>query len=176
MDDAVLIEATLSGEADAFGTLVRRYQDRLVAAARHLTRNADDAEDLAQEALVDAYRNLRALKDRARFRGWLFAILRNKCLTYLSRTKLETVPLEDDDAMAAPMPDDGADLAELLDSLPLAMREVLAARYVQELSYDEIAEALGVPAVTVRVRCCRARERLRELFAHRSHMEGGVRC
>ena len=69
MDDCTLIEATLAGNVEAFGTLVRKYQHILVASARHLTRNADDAEDLAQDALVDAYRNLRALKDRTQIPG-----------------------------------------------------------------------------------------------------------
>ena len=176
MDDAALIEATLRGDVGAFGTLVTRYQHVLVAAARHLTRNADDAEDLAQEALVDAYRNLRALKDRAKFRGWVFGILRHKCLTYLQRRRPEPVSLDDcDNLPAVEALDAGADLAELLDGLPLPYREILAARYVQELSYEEIAEALGTSVNVVRVRCCRARERLRELFAARGR-EGGVRC
>lgn len=176
MDDAALIEATLRGDVEAFGTLVARYQHSLVAAARHLTRNAEDAEDLAQEALVEAYRHLRTLKDRAKFRGWVFGILRHKCLTALKRRRPDAVPLDDvGDLPALPDLDVAGDLAELLDSLPLAYRDILAARYVQELSYEEIADALGTSVNVVRVRCCRARERLRELFATRKR-EGGVRC
>lgn len=177
MDDSTLIEATLAGNVEAFGTLVRTYQHVLVASARHLTRNAEDAEDLAQEALVDAYRNLRSLKDRGKFRAWLFGILRHKCLTYLQQRKPETLPLSDADALPSPPVDAGADLADLLDGLPFAYREILAARYVQELSYEEIAVALGTSVNNVRVRCCRARERLRELFAERGlRVNGGVSC
>ncbi|HOF87055.1 MAG TPA: sigma-70 family RNA polymerase sigma factor [Armatimonadota bacterium] len=176
MDDAALIEATLRGDVEAFGRLVQRYQHALVAAARHLTRHAEDAEDLAQEALVDAYRHLRSLKDRTKFRGWVFGILRHKCLTALKRRKPEPVSLDECAELPALSPAEiGGDLADLLDSLPLASREILAARYVQELSYEEIAEALGTSVNTVRVRCCRARERLRALFAARGR-EGGVRC
>lgn len=176
MEDNTLIEATLSGDVEAFGTLVRRYQHVLVATARHLARTTDDAEDLAQEALVDAYRNLRQLHDRGKFRAWLFGILRHKCLTYLQQRRPENIPLDDcEDTLPAPVPDDGAGLAELLDGLPLAYREILAARYLQELSYEEIAEALGTSVANVRVRCCRARERLRTLFAARG-VEGGVSC
>lgn len=177
MDDRQLIEATLRGDAEAFGVLVHRYQHTLVAAARHLTRNAEDAEDLAQEALVDAYRNLRTLRDLDKFRGWLFGILRHKCLNALRRRAPEHLALDDfAETLPSPAPDDGTDLALLLDQLPLAMREVLAARYVQELSYEEIAEALGANVNAVRVRCFRARERLRELFAQRGTVEGGVSC
>lgn len=176
MDDAALIEATLSGDVEAYGVLVRKYQHLLVASARHLTRSTEDAEDLAQEALVDAYRNLRTLRDRAKFRAWLFGILRHKCLTYLQRRGPEHLPLDTmADSLPAPAPEDGAELADLLDGLPLAYREILAARYVQELSYAEIAEVLGTTVNVVRVRCCRARERLREIFAAR-RVEGGVSC
>lgn len=177
MDDNALIEATLQGNVEAFGKLVSKYQHALVAAARHLARCSDDAEDLAQEALVDAYRNLRALKDRDRFRAWLFGILRHKCLTYLQRRRPDNLPLDDfAESLPTPTPDHGAELADLLDALPLAQREILAARYLQELSYEEIAEALGTTVNVVRVRCCRAREHLRELFAARRRAEGGVSC
>lgn len=177
MDETALIEATLRGDVEAFGKLVQRYQHSMVASARHLTRNADDAEDLAQEAFVDAYRNLGLLKDRAKFRAWLFGILRHKCLTYLQRRRPEPVSLDEiGDLPAATAGDDGADLAELLDSLPLPYREILAARYLQELSYEEIAAALGTTVNVVRVRCCRARERLRAIYASRERREGGVSC
>jgi len=178
MDDNTLVEATLAGNVEAFGTLVHKYQHLLVASARHLTRNAEDAEDLAQEALVEAYRHLRSLEDRAKFRAWLFAILRHKCLTYLKQRKPEPVSLDDvADVLPSPPLDLGVDLAELLDGLPLAYREILAARYLQELSYEEMAMAFGASVNTVRVRCCRARERLRELFAARGRrVEGGISC
>ena len=178
MDDCALIEATLTGDVEAFGVLVQRYQHTLVAAARHLTRNADDAEDLAQDALVDAYRNLRSLHERDKFRAWLFGILRHKCLSYLRHRRPDECSLDDvADTLPAPVDADGVSVAELLDGLPLAYREILAARYVQELSYAEIAETLGLQVSAVRVRCCRARERLRELFAARDHQtEGGVTC
>lgn len=178
MDDFTLIEATLSGRLEAFGELVRKYQHALVASARHLTRNTEDAEDLAQEAFLDAYRSLATLRDRSKFRGWLYGILRHKCLTYLQRRHPEDASLDElAEVLPAPEPPNGADLSELLDGLPLAYREILAARYVQELTYDEIAAALNISVNVVRVRCCRARERLRVLFASRqSRVKGGVGC
>jgi RNA polymerase sigma-70 factor, ECF subfamily len=174
MDDQALIEATLQGDTEAFGALVRKYQRALVAAARHLSRSTEDAEDLAQEALVDAYRHLRSLKDRTRFRAWLFGILRHKCLTFLQQRRPEGVPLDDmAEELPAPSREDGVEVAALLDGLPLAYREVLAARYLQELSYAEIAVALGTNENAVRVRCCRAREHLRALFATRAAATDG---
>ncbi|HEY3376721.1 MAG TPA: RNA polymerase sigma factor [Armatimonadota bacterium] len=179
MDDVALIEATLSGNVEAFGVLVRKYQHALVATARHLTRSSDDAEDLAQDALVEAYRSLRSLHDRTKFRAWIYGILRHKCLTYLQRRHPEHCSYDDlAESLSAPMQQsEGVELAELLDGLPLAYREILAARYIQELTYEEIAEALGTNVNAVRVRCCRAKERFRELFAaRRLQAEGGVSC
>ncbi len=176
MDDIALIEATLAGNVEAFGELVRKYQHALVASARHLTRSRDDAEDLAQDACVDAYRNLRTLHDHGKFRAWLFGILRHKCLTYLNARRPQHLSLEEfADSLPAPPVDDGAEVAALLDALPLAQREILAARYVQELSYEEMADTLHTNVNAVRVRVFRARERLRALFAAR-RAEGGVAC
>ena len=178
MDDDALITAVLAGKVEAFGQLVERYQHALVATARHLSRSSEDAEDLAQEALLDAYRNLSTLRETTKFRAWLFGILRHKCLSYLQHRRPQACSLDDvADTLPAPAINDGSDLAELLDGLPLQYREILAARYVQELSYEEIAETLGIQVNAVRVRCCRARERLRELFAARQQQcKGGVSC
>ncbi len=95
MDETALIRATLHGKVDAFGTLACRYQRELVACARHLTGSAEDAEDLAQEALVKAYQDLRTLREPGKFRAWVFTILRNLCLNHLQRQPDGLVPLQE---------------------------------------------------------------------------------
>lgn len=85
MTETALVQATLRGDMEAFGTLACRYQQSLVASARHLTGSVEDAEDLAQEALVRAYQSLRSLQDPEKFRAWLFTILRHLCLNHLQR-------------------------------------------------------------------------------------------
>ena len=162
----MLVEATLRGEMEAFAQLVRAYQSSLVASACHLLRCADDAEDLAQETLLTAYQRLRELHDPDRFRPWLFSILRRKCLDHLRAPHAHELSLEtcaEIPATPAIFADD--ELRELLNRLPLADREVLAARYLSELEYEEIASALGCSVNTAYVRCKRARERLRTLHA-----------
>lgn len=163
--DAQLVEATRRGDVAAFGILVQQYQRMLVAGARHLTRNLDDAEDLAQEALVEAYRNLPSLREPDKFGAWLFAILHKKCLMHLRQRRPQEVELtEYAESLPANETADAADLVALLDDLPLVDREVLTAFYLHELSHAEVAEALGITVNAARVRCSRARERLRALI------------
>ena len=164
-NDRALVAAVRKGNLRAFELLVQRYQAALIASACHMIRQREDAQDLAQEALIEAYRRLDQLHDGAKFRGWLFAILRNKCLRYLENRRQQDVPLEDGLTVAASQPImDDAGLTELLGRLPLPDREILAARYFQELGYDEIAEMLGISIPAAHVRCSRARERLRALL------------
>ncbi len=161
MDDTALIEATLAGNVEAFGVLVGKYQHGLVAAARHLTRNAEDAEDLAQEALVDAYT---PSAHPAGSREIPRLALRHPAPQMPQRSPASRAgaPAHRRVCRIAARAGAGgrAELAELLDGLPLEYREILAARYVQELSYAEIAEVLGTTemrcayAVAVRANAC----------------------
>lgn len=164
MTETQIISRILRGDVEAFGNLVHHYAPALVGAARHLTRNTEDAEDVAQEALLDAYRHLASLKQPAKFKSWLFGILRHKCLDYLQRRQPETLALEEyTEVIAAPTPAETSELMELLNSLPLADREILAAHYLQGLSYREVAEVLGISEEAARQRCNRVRARLRSL-------------
>jgi len=164
MNDAELVRATLRGELSAFEELVRALRAPLISAAYHLTGNAEDAQDLAQETLVEGYRRLPDLREGTKLRGWLFAILRNKCLRHLERRKGNLSLEECVELPAPPAPLDDGELLACLNRLPWADREVLAARYFQELSYEEIGTALDCSAHAARVRCARARERLRGIM------------
>ena len=163
--DAQVVKRVLQGDADAYAVLVERHQGSLVAAAHHLTGDPEAARDLAQETFIDAYRQLRQLREPSKFAGWLLGILRNKCRKHLSRRQPDSVPLDEAPAPSTTDPEpEGGPLTELLGQLPLADREVLAARYISELSYSDIARTLETTVNNVRVRCCRARQRLRKLF------------
>ena len=162
MDEHRLVRSAMQGDLEAFEALVRAYQRPLTAAAWQLTRQAQDAEDLAQETLLEAFKRLSSLKDPAKFRPWLFVMLRNKCLNFLKRPTPEQVPIDAyDEVLAAPVASDARQVIDLMTQLSELDREILAARYLAELSYAEIAEALGISEIAARVRCTRARERLK---------------
>ena len=166
--DAQLVGQTLRGEQDAFGELVNRHQTRLLAAALHLVGDRETAQDLAQEAFVEAYRGLGNLEQPGRFAGWLYGILRNRCRRHLSRRAPQTLSWEAD-AVPEPTTIDPEpqtpDILPLLSRLPQDSREILAARYLHDMTYAEIAGMLGISVGNVRVKCFRARQALRDLLA-----------
>jgi len=171
MDERVLVEAARRGDARAFCTLVEAHQRMLVASAWQMTHNREDAEDLAQEACVAAYQQLRTLQDTGKFRPWLFGILRNKCFRYLKQRRPEEFTMDECAELPAASPHSAfSELFELVEQLPLPYREVLIAHYLHELSYAEIATLLGSNEQAIRTRCLRAREQLR-LLAKRTQQE-----
>ena len=162
--DAAMVRRAQRGDHTAFTELVRAHHARLIAATRALVRDADAAEDISQDAFVDAYRQLPSLKRPESFCAWLFGIARHKALNHLRAAKRE-VPSPVVEPPADDPPGDRLALREKLDRLPERDREILAARYLQDLSYAEIAETLGLTVNAVRVRCWRARQALRELLS-----------
>ncbi len=173
MTDAQVVRKVLEGDADAYALLVQRHQRAAVAAAHHLTGDREAARDIAQDALVDAWRGLSGLRDRTKFAGWLIGIVRNKCRAFIRARTPGDVPLDDalTPSVDPPGPGGGprasAAVSEMLGMLPLKDRELLAMRYIAEMSYSEIAAQTGQTVNNVRVRCCRARQRLRELMAEK---------
>lgn len=176
--DADIVASVLAGDREAFRVLVDRYHRPLVASARHILGSSDLAHDAAQEAFIEAFRALPNLKDRAKFRSWLYGILRHRCLKLRDAAGPPTLPYdessEDAIGLAAPEPAERNDVLDLLQELPREDRELLAARYLQQLSYAEIGAALSITSGAVRVRCLRARERLRQLMLRERALEREV--
>ena len=174
--DEEIVRLVRRGDLNAYGLLIDRYQQRLVASAHHLLGELEAARDAVQETFIDAYRHLDQLRDAARLGGWLYAILRRRVHDQLAKRR-NTISWEEGMAEEWYLPADEReqiDLPALLDRLPVDDREVLAARYLQELSYEEIEKTLGISAKNARVRVCRAKERLRALLA-RAEEEVGLR-
>lgn len=157
-----MVEQVLRGNQNAYAALVQAHQARTIACARHLCGDFEAAEDIAQEAFVTAYRSLHHLNDPAAFGAWLHGIVRNLCRRHLARRQPPAVSLEQD-PLPEPStpPDQSIETQSLLDTLPLAEREILAARYLQQMDYEEIARMFGISVNNVRVRCFRARQALR---------------
>lgn len=149
--------------------------DQLYNFAQWLTQDASEAEDLVQETYTKALRGFPGFQAGTNFRAWIFRILRNSFLT--SRTGLKTkITLEDDavEAIAsdAPTPEEilvaqaNREIVQNgLSALPVPYREILLLCDVEEMSYDEISQVLGIPAGTVMSRLHRARKALRTILA-----------
>jgi RNA polymerase sigma factor (sigma-70 family) len=168
--DSELVAATLSGDRSAFAVLLDRHADRVRALAARLLPQYD-AEDVAQEALLQAYLGLRRLRDPARFGSWLYGITAN--LAKMRLRTLAAAPIEhsgvQSQAAGEPSPEQRIETRELaqlvreaVDVLPPLEREALLLRYANGLTSPEIASVLGQQPGTVRVRLHRARRRLRD--------------
>ncbi len=157
-----------TGDAAALGWLLERYRTRTVRLAAHVLRAEADAEDVAQEAFVRAFRRLHTLRgDGASFGPWLRRIVVRLCLDRLRRGRHEASALTDDDWDAL-APADLADtrllIEALLDTLSPPLRAALVLREMEGLDYDEIAHVLAVPVGTVRSRLHAARAQFRALW------------
>ncbi len=172
--DADLIAAVVGGDLDAFTILVRRYRNLCFRFALRILGNRDDAEDALQEAFVRAFRALVTCRDRERFGAWLYQILVNECrtrATRMGRRDRQLVQLNPDIVDPASHRDSAVseEIEYALAQLVPEQREAFLLKYVEELSYEEIAEITGVGVSALKMRVKRSCERLREL------LEGVVR-
>jgi RNA polymerase sigma-70 factor (ECF subfamily) len=173
MDDEALLERARRGDRDAFGELVVRHQDGLYTMSLRLLGKPEDAADVVQETFLRAYVNLPKLRGGS-VRGWLYRVASNAALDVHRRTtRKPTSPLEDAAGNIVELPDPalgpeaGAEaheraqvLRDALLALPIDYRQCVVLRDVNDLSYEEIAQALRIPLGTVKSRLSRARLQL----------------
>lgn len=173
-----LLQADRTADTRPFDALVRRHQQFVVGNCRFLTRSSNDAEDLAQEVFVKAYFALQKFEGRSQFRGWLQRIKVNHCLNHLRKTRgtvmvdVEDDTVADDPRLSAPAVAEtaleGAErrerIARVLDSMADTLRIPLILRDADGLSYEEIADQLGLKLSAVKMRIKRGREEFRRLM------------
>lgn len=181
--DLEIIQRCLAGDADAFAGLVERYGGRVFNIALRITNDRDAAADCAQEAFVRAYRALHRFDPAYPFGPWLYRIVTNTSLNHVERWHAHETPVAEmpdvGDATAAE-PESTAIRREQVDEvlaalaqLPPKYRAALTLRHLQELSYQEVADALDLPLGTVKTHLHRARAALRARLAAKSQ-EGGT--
>lgn len=180
LDDSKLIAQTITGEVEAFGALVDRYQPRLFNAMVHFLRDKTEAEDVVQDAFVLAMTKLDSFKGNSQFYTWLYRIAHNVAISKL-RKKRPTMSLDygtnDDPSPGFGIADDGGQpgdrlekeeqiqiLMKAMERLSEEHRSILILREMEGMDYEAIAGVLQLPVGTVRSRLHRARATLREIM------------
>ena len=166
------------GDVNAFEPLMAAYEKNVYNLALRMTGNAQDAEDMTQEAFLKAYSSLDSFRGDSKFSVWLYRIVSNVCLDHLRRKNRRpavSLSMEDDEGedVQLDLPDSSQSPEELLEKkltreavqrglaqLPEDARQILLLREIQGLSYEEIGEALHLEAGTVKSRIFRARKKL----------------
>lgn len=189
--DLSLVQRAQRGESGAFDALVRRYQHKVVKLVMRYVRNPTEAEDIAQDAFIKAYRALSRFRGDSAFYTWLYRIAINTAKNSLAARVRNPVQLdssgsgdEDRPGLEERMIDTAtpealalteeirATVSAAIDRLPEDLRTAIMLRELEGLSYEEIAKTMDCPVGTVRSRIFRAREavdeQLREIF------EGGL--
>lgn len=173
LPDAALVRAVLAGDLDAFGVLIARYEREHFRVAVRLVGCRDDAHDALQSACVRAHRHLARCEQPARFGAWLYQIVVNECRSLVIRRARRERRIVRDDALlldaagATATGDEGAlreEIQRALDQLPPEQREAFVLKYVEDRSYDEMAELTGAGVSALKMRVKRACERLRTLL------------
>jgi RNA polymerase sigma-70 factor (ECF subfamily) len=178
--DEIIVERALSGDAEAFGEIVRRWERRIFALSYGMLGREEDARDATQETFLAAFRNLRGFRGEAKVSSWLHRIAVNQCLTRQRRARVrnEASLGEEDEqtsAFAAPLDYSPANVVEgrqrtaavrrALNGLPLELRQVVVMKEFEELTFREIAEALDLPLSTVKSRLYKGLKQLQMRLA-----------
>jgi RNA polymerase sigma-70 factor (ECF subfamily) len=176
LTDDELIRAALAGRAEAFGTLVERYERAVYHLALRTMRDVEEAKDATQEGFFKAYRALHTFRPGAKFSTWIFTIVYRVCCDRLARRKRfsgDELP-DRADGTAGPeaiaeQADDARRLRAAIEALPEKYRVVVTLFHLQGKQYEEIAAVLDLPLGTVKTHLFRAKELLRKALDDTAH-------
>lgn len=200
--EALTVQRVLDGDVNEYEKLVLEYQKNVYNLALRMTGDAEDAADMAQEAFIKAYNSLASYRGDSKFSVWLYRIVSNVCLDFLrARKRRQTMSLSvvDDEGEETELEisDESASPEKLLErsmtrdavrrglqELTPEYRQILILRELQGMSYDEIAETLGLESGTVKSRIFRARKKLCTFLVRDGNISGvdtssyteGVNC
>jgi len=173
--DNEILSRVLQGDQQAYAEIVKRYQSFVFTIALRYTPNREDAEEIAQDCFVKAYRSLSDFRGESKFSTWLYTIVTTTCLTFLRKKKLDTYSLDNEKVFeVADNVDSGfrANQVEQKSRVHMVNKaikllsaddaQIITLFYKGEQSLDEIGQILGLEQNTVKVRLHRARQRLKE--------------
>jgi RNA polymerase sigma-70 factor, ECF subfamily len=191
-NETEVVRMAQMGCTESFGILVNQYEQQIYRLSFALTKNAEDAEDVLQEAFLKAYAKIGGFRGESRFYTWLVRVAMNEALTKLRRRHDSSwvsldEPADSDEPTSAPRdigdwrdnPEESYSRTELreilsktLEGLEAPLRLVFVLRHIADLSSEDTARVLGIPVATVKTRLMRARLKLRKRlsvwFGHRS--------
>ncbi len=174
--DEIIVERALTGDAEALGELVRRWERRIFALTYGMLGREEDARDATQETFLAAFRSLRNFRGEAKVSSWLHRIAVNQCISRQRRAKVRSESaLEDEQetnagSFAMPLSFSPAHVVEgrqqtaavrrAINSLPVELRQVVVMKEFEELTFREIADVLDLPLRTVKSRLYTALKQL----------------
>lgn len=166
--DEIIVQRALTGDAEAFGEIVRRWERRIFALAYGMLGREEDARDATQETFLAAFRNLRGFRGEAKVSSWLHRIAVNQCITrqrqarVRSEAALEDEQEKDATSFATPIHNSPLRVVEgrqetvavrrAINGLPVELRQVVIMKEFEELTFREIADVLDLPLSTVKSR------------------------
>ena len=175
LNDNEIISKVLSGDYQAYAGLVNRYQNYVFTLTLRIVKNREDAEEVAQDVFIKAYKYLADFRGASKFTTWLYTIVNNTCISFLRKKKLDIHSLDNekvfemadnqDSGMRANMVEQKSKLAMVNDAIGLLSpddAQIITLFYKAEQSLEETAQVLGIEVNAAKVRLHRARTRLKE--------------
>jgi RNA polymerase sigma factor (sigma-70 family) len=175
LSDTDLIEQTLAGDQSAYADLIKRHQRFVFTLAMRFAKSREDAEEIAQDCFVKAYRSLESFQRQAKFTTWLYSIVYTTAMTTLRKKRIATDSIDDEDTfIQVENKPSGYDennvenksrsfyLNQAIDQLLPDDAAIITLFYKGEQSLEEIAQTMGIEANTVKVKLFRARQRLKD--------------
>jgi len=182
--DIELIKQVLAGDQGSYAELVRRHQRFVFTLALRFTKNREDAEEVAQDCFVKAYRSLNSFQQTAKFSTWLYTIVYTTSMTFLRKKKLDTDSIDSEGSQiqlenhVSDFRSDQVEQKSKYAYLTMAINQLLpddaaiiTLFYKGEQSLEEVAKAMGMESNTVKVKLHRARHRLKEKLEALLHHE-----
>lgn len=177
LTDSEIISSVLRGDQKAFAELVDRYQNFVFTITLRYTDSREDAEEIAQDSFVKAYRSLADFRGASKFSTWLYTIVTTTCITFLRKKKLEIYSLDNEkifeqadsqnSSFGANQIEKKSRLSMVNDAIKLLSPDdgrIITLFYKGEQSLDEIGKIIGMEPNTVKVKLHRARQRLKEIM------------
>ncbi len=168
-DDIYYIEKVLAGQTNYFSYIVERYQDVVFSIALKVLRNRDDAQEMAQESFIKAYKSLSSFKGTAKFSTWLYRITYNNCISELRKRKIHFASTDDVDLKdeaeelnldGIPEENRAKAIKEAMDRLPEDEYTLILLYYFEDQSVEEISKVTQLSESNTKVKLFRARKKL----------------